>query len=124
MGGSDCCKKCKSRNCGKKKCCKYIIVQGPTGPTGANGTGGSGVSNYSFFVETATGPTADPTSGPMTVFNGTTLRFIGTGVVASTGSVLVDFRNFVSDIINNGTGATGMTGETGATGNPSQVLRV
>jgi len=106
--GCDCKKKC------KKKCCKYIIIQGPTGPTGLSGTGGTG-SNYSFFVETATGPTAPPTSGPLTVFNGTTLRFIGTGVVASTGSVLVDFRNFISNL-GGSTGATGLNGETGATG--------
>lgn len=43
MGGSDCCKhKCKCRDKHKKKCCKYLIIQGPTGPTGAAGIGGTG----------------------------------------------------------------------------------
>ena len=109
--GCDCKKKC------KKKCCKFMIVQGPTGPTGMSGTGGTG-NSYSFFIETSTGPTADPTSGPFNVFNGATVKFIGNGIIASTGSVIVDFRNFISNMsgFTGSTGSTGQTGDTGPTG--------
>ena len=109
------CKKCHSD---KRKCkckCKYIIVPGPTGPPGLDSTGGTGT-NYRFYVETATGPTADPTSGPMTVFNGTTIRFIGNGIVSSTGSVLLDYRNFINSNFVGFTGFTGATGSEGFTG--------
>jgi len=114
--GCDKCDKHKKQCC-KKKCSKYVVIQGPTGPPGADGTGGTGV-NYSFFISTATGPTADLSSGPLTVFNETTVRFIGTGIIASTGSILVDFRNFAGNNqgITGTTGPTGVTGSTGATG--------
>jgi len=107
---------CKHDKCRHKKC-KYLIVQGITGPTGPSGTGSTG-GVYSFYVETATGPTADPTSGPFTMFNGNMLKIIGDGIIASTGSVLVDFRGFISNVagMTGSTGETGPNGETGYTG--------
>ena len=70
--------------------------------------------DYSWFLETATGPTGSPVSGPFEITNKETVRLWSSteSIIAREGSVLVEFSGKNSGI----TGSTGTTGQTGATG--------
>ena len=77
---------------------------GPTGPTGSSGLPGP---SYSFFIETATGPSGPSSSGPFEVVNGETIRLWSTNFnfLGETGSVLINLEP-----INGIFGPTGPTG--------------
>lgn len=66
------------------------------------------LTNYSWFLETGTGPTGQPTSGPFEVDNKEVVRLWSSNVdiKAVEGSVLVEF-----DV--KGAGDTGSTGQPG-----------
>ena len=90
---------------------------GSTGPTGSTGIGNTGptgptgpATSIFFLIEGATAPTGPPTSGPVIMNNGNTLRFWSNTLFidVETGSALVQLES--------GTGTTGITGPTGATG--------
>lgn len=108
-------------------------AQGPSGPSGPSGPTGPGVppppgttgffvleltatgptwDEFQLFVEAATGPTGAPTSGPVTITNNDTLRFIqqfGITLLVEPGSANIYIRAIV------GAGASGPTapGQTG-----------
>lgn len=74
-------------------------VIGITGPTGYGNTGPIGPTGptaiCSFFVETATGPTGAPISGPIQINNGDTIRFWSAGAINSnviSGSAIINIE--------------------------------